>query len=256
QYIYVADYNNNRIQIFDKASPYAYVDQFGTQGSNDGEFEKASNVVVDGTYIYTTDWSNNRVQIFDKDTYAFVDKIGKAGGATGSGNGEFNKPAGIFVDSDYIYVADSENDRIQKFDNSSPFAFVSKFGTLGTGDGELNTPYNVGVDSSYIYVADSENARVQIFNKSDNSYSSQFGSEGTEDGEFDTPVGIVVDELLESDTASIRYLGSPIKADAELDFPTGNVDASSTFTYKFSFSDGTNESDVSPVSNDVTTGAS
>jgi DNA-binding beta-propeller fold protein YncE len=41
-------------------------------------------------------------------------------GSAGSGPGEFNQPANIAIDSaDNIYVADSLNHRVQKFDSDN-----------------------------------------------------------------------------------------------------------------------------------------
>ena len=44
-----------------------------------------------------------------------------------------------------MYVADSYNHRIQKFDSDGNF--ITKWGSKGTGDGEFNTPHGISVDS-------------------------------------------------------------------------------------------------------------
>jgi tripartite motif-containing protein 71 len=50
-------------------------------------------------------------------------------GSCGSGNGEFMWPKGVAVDaSGNVYVADSENHRIQKFDSSGNF--LAKWGSV------------------------------------------------------------------------------------------------------------------------------
>ena len=90
-------------------------------------------------------------------------------GSFGSGDGQFNFPEGIAVDSSgNIYVADTSNNRVQKF--NSVGAFQLKFGanggdgTAGSGDGQFSSPRNIALDSSgNIYVADSSNHRVQKF---------------------------------------------------------------------------------------------
>ncbi len=83
-------------------------------------------------------------------TYQFVTKWG----SQGSGDGEFTNPVGAAVDSSgNVYVADTGNHRIQKFDTSG--GFVIKWGSQGAGDGEFSYPYGVAVDSSgNVYVAD------------------------------------------------------------------------------------------------------
>jgi streptogramin lyase len=84
-------------------------------------------------------------------------------GSQGSGNGEFNFPSAIAVDSGgNIYVADTFNDRVQVFNPSG--VFQSTFGSFGTGNGEFSSPYGIAVGSrGNIYVADTANNRVQVF---------------------------------------------------------------------------------------------
>ena len=49
----------------------------------------------------------------------------------GSASGQFNAPFGVGIDSSgNVYVADSGNNRIQKFKNSG--TFIRTFGTFGT----------------------------------------------------------------------------------------------------------------------------
>ena len=63
-------------------------------------------------------------------------------GTQGSGNGQFAGPYGIALDSnDNIYVADSGNNRIQKF--RSDTAFIRAWGTPGSGDGSFMNPCNL-----------------------------------------------------------------------------------------------------------------
>ena len=91
------------------------------------------------------------------ETYMFVTKWG----SSGSGDGQFNYPYGVAVDSSgNVYVADTTNNRIQKF--SSEGTFITKWGSVGSGDGQFYYPTGVAVDPlGYVYVADtgsSENA--------------------------------------------------------------------------------------------------
>ena len=130
----------------------------------------------------------NYVYKFDSDG-KFITKWG----SKGTGDGEFNYPEGISVDSSgNVYVADSFNHRIQKFDSNGKF--IAKWGSKGTGDGEFNYPYGISVDSSSgtVYVADAVNRRIQKFD-SNGKFIAKWGSKGTGDGEFDKPYGISVD---------------------------------------------------------------
>jgi len=69
-------------------------------------------------------------------SYAFAFKFG----SFGTGNGQFQVPQGVAVDSaGNIYVADTRNSRIQVFDSSGNFLF--KFGGFGSWDGDGRTGF-------------------------------------------------------------------------------------------------------------------
>jgi streptogramin lyase len=76
-------------------------------------------------------------------------------------------PYGVAVDSSgNIYVADSFNDRIQKFDSVGNF--ITKWGSGGEEEGQFFGAYGVAVDSSgNVYVADTGNDRIQKFSPTD-----------------------------------------------------------------------------------------
>lgn len=86
-------------------------------------------------------------------------------GDDGTGDGEFREPRDCTVDSDYIYVTDYNNDRVQILTNDDPPVFSAKFGTGGTGDGQFDLPWGIDKDDTYLYVADSGNKRVSVFLK-------------------------------------------------------------------------------------------
>ena len=114
-------------------------------------------------------------------------------GEEGSGNGQFKQPnLGIATDSEgNIWVADTENNRIEKFNSKGEY--LSQFGKEGTGNGEFKAPKGVAIDSEgNIYVVDSGNNRVQKFNP-EGKYVLQFGKEGSGNGEFKAPTGIALD---------------------------------------------------------------
>jgi len=87
-------------------------------------------------------------------------------GGSGSGAGKFLAPSGVAVDSaGDIYVSDTNNHRIQKFDSGG--VHIVSWGSNGSGDGELNTPAGLAIDSAdNVYVADTGNNRIQKFNSS------------------------------------------------------------------------------------------
>jgi uncharacterized repeat protein (TIGR01451 family) len=64
--------------------------------------------------------------------------------------------------ADNIYVADTYNHRIQKFDSSGNF--LTTWGALGSGNGQFNQSFGIAQDhTGNIYVSDAGNYRVQKF---------------------------------------------------------------------------------------------
>jgi len=82
-------------------------------------------------------------------------------GGKGTEKGRFDFPHGIAADSKgNIFVADTNNGRIEKF--SSNGVFITSLGTKGTGYGQLGEPNGIAVDrAGNVYVADASNHRVQ-----------------------------------------------------------------------------------------------
>ena len=67
-------------------------------------------------------------------------------GSSGSGNGQFNAPYGIAVDSTgNIYVSESLNHRVQVFDSNG--VFLRKFGSNGSGDGQFNAAIGITLEN-------------------------------------------------------------------------------------------------------------
>jgi DNA-binding beta-propeller fold protein YncE len=113
-------------------------------------------------------------------------------GSAGSGNGQFVFPSGVAVDSrNNVYVADTVNDRVEKFDSRGNY--LTQWGSSGTGNGQFDYPYGIAVDSrNNVYVVDGRNRRVQKFTSS-GTYLAQWGSSDGGHGQFVYPYGIAVD---------------------------------------------------------------
>ena len=71
----------------------------------------------------------------------FISKFG----APGTGDGQFNSPSHVAIDAQgNIYITDSLNDRIQKFDPSGKFFL--RIGSSGSDDGHLSGPSVIALD--------------------------------------------------------------------------------------------------------------
>jgi DNA-binding beta-propeller fold protein YncE len=188
--VYVADTNNHRIQV---NSGSGFVTRWGTgsPGADPKDFNSPGGVAVSGTIVYVADSKNNRIKAYDAPSGDLLYLWGVAG----SGDGEFNNPIGVATDgADTLYVADSDNNRIQKFAVDGVTAtFVSSWGTGGTLLGQFTRPTGVAVDASNnVYVVDSGNNRVQVFDDL-GAYQTTWGTYGTDQGQFILVSGIAVD---------------------------------------------------------------
>ena len=110
----------------------------------------------------------------------------------GSGNGQFEYPYGIAVDSaNNVYVTDVPNNRVEKFTSSGNY--LTQWGSAGNGNGQFDLPLGIAADSSNnVYVVDEDNNRVEKFDGNGN-YLTQWGSNGSGNGQFASPYGIAVD---------------------------------------------------------------
>lgn len=106
---------------------------------------------------------------------------------------KFKNPSGIAIDSENnIYVVDSGNSQVKKFDSTGKFLLL--WGSVGTEYGQFKNPAGIFADQNYIYVADTGNARIQKFDKSGN-FVYSWGTFGDEPGMFRTPVALAASKL-------------------------------------------------------------
>ncbi|KPL09296.1 MAG: hypothetical protein AMS26_23020, partial [Bacteroides sp. SM23_62] len=192
--VYVVDSSLNRIQKYN--SDGILITKWGSSGGNDGQFYASSGIAIDAeSFIYVSDTNNHRIQKFTPDGQ-FVTKWG----SEGSDDGQFDfflqdnrlAQGGIATDiNGDVYVADTGNNRIQKFDSDG--VFIMKWGTEGSGEGQFNNPEWIAIDTNgNVYVADTGNNRIQKFDLN-GGFITQWGTEGSGEGQFDTPLGIDVD---------------------------------------------------------------
>jgi tripartite motif-containing protein 71 len=138
-------------------------------------------------YGVATDPRNGDVYIGDVDAGATVDKYTASGqfirsiGGLGTGNGKFDYPAYVAVNSQgNLYVVDSRQPNVEVFDPQGNFLFA--FGTSGAG--RLATPRGIAIDAQdRVYIADNWNHRVAVFNAA-GVFQFGFGSSGTAPGQF------------------------------------------------------------------------
>jgi len=178
--VYVADTNNHRIQKFD--SNGNFLTKWGKGTTN-----VVNGIAVDSTsdIVYVDMSLDNGGLIAPRGGDKRV-----PGGVGDAGDGEFSYPTGIALDSSAnVYVVDSGNDRIQKFDSNGNF--LLKWGIKGYDDGQFDHPAGISIDSSdNVYVADA--GKIQKFD-SEGNFITKWGTIGNGDGQINSALGISID---------------------------------------------------------------
>ncbi|ESO10825.1 hypothetical protein HELRODRAFT_97048 [Helobdella robusta] len=201
--VYVAEWLNQRIQIFDAISGCSKV----IIGQN--QVQPWGITLISDGHIAVTDEKQRTVKIFNRQgavsrswkkqqfgwprgitcsknknivltdtqhgrhTVNVLNGEGKLivqfeGGGTGKIKDQFHWPRYVATDSqNKIIVSDGANHCVKIFDKQGRYLF--KFGSQGSSDGLLKHPRGVCVDQAdNILVADHDNDRVSIFNKDGN----------------------------------------------------------------------------------------
>ncbi len=158
--VIVSDPGNARIMLFD-SSMNVRLDNILGAGSSDG----VRGVATDNAdNIYIVDASARPGEVikkFDKNGNKLPLQFGIIGGLE---PGYFNNPTDLAVDSRNgdIYVVDTGNNRIQRFNSDGNF--LSEFGQFGSENGSFNAPWGIALDNQgFVYISDSKNGRIQKF---------------------------------------------------------------------------------------------
>jgi len=172
-------------------SNYNYIDEWGSYGSGNGQFDSPFSSAVDSIgNIYVIDYGNYRIQKFDSNGNYMTQW-----GSYGSGNGQFMALRGIAISTTgNVYIASADgvsNHRIQKFDSNGNY--MTQWGSYGSGNGQFNLPLGLATDQQdNVYVADSNNHRIQKFDSNGN-YMTQWGSYGSGNGQFFSANDLAID---------------------------------------------------------------
>jgi tripartite motif-containing protein 71 len=187
----------------------AYVQKraWGVQGGTEGRFQSPQGVAIAPHKVYVADVYNRRIQTFDPaGTFLFTWGWGVQDrrprpefctsscrrGIPGRGYGQLHTPTGIAASRGYVYVADFQTSRIQRFRSNGRGAVVT-WGSFGGGNTQFKSPAAVAADSSgHVYVADTGNNRVKKFS-STGSFLTKWGNAGSGDAQFRYPWGIDAD---------------------------------------------------------------
>jgi len=195
------------VTAFSLETPPIYQSTWGTAGNSAGQFLKPWGIAVDSSgNVYVADAYNYRIQKFDPNG-VFIAWLGKGADEStgwhfpgtsvravwGLADGQFSAVYGVAIDiAGNIYVADTMNNRIQKFGPTGNF--IVQWGTNGSAEGQFIYPSGIDVDlQGHVYVADSGNNRVQKFT-SDGIFMVAWGSLGAGLENLNWPSDIALDD--------------------------------------------------------------
>lgn len=118
-------------------------------------------VSSDGTRVAVADTGNDRVVTFSRAPEGTLDGR-RVIGSRGTGDGSFRTPAAVAFDpAGRLFVADSDNHRVQRFGREGGFEIA--FGTRGAMPGQFERPLSLDLRDGSLLVADHFNHRVQRF---------------------------------------------------------------------------------------------
>ncbi|CAF3651379.1 unnamed protein product [Rotaria socialis] len=138
-------------------------------GSTSDNLNSPEGIYFDETSgtVYVADYANNRIQKWLKNAPNGTTVAGLSTSAAGSDAESLSRPTAVWVDDDthVVYVADSSNERIQRWLYNAPMGDTIA-GGLGDGDkqGQLDQPNDLAFDNNgNLYVSDRLNHRVLMF---------------------------------------------------------------------------------------------
>ena len=191
--LYVADQFSHVVQRFSPAG--RFLAQWGSYGSGPGQLGAVDGLAVaPGGEVYVLDSTHDRVERFSP-AGRLLGEWGSPGAALGQfhfgpGQGPDKPPGGgIAVGRRYVYVADSANNRIVRFDldGSHPVLIAGP----GSAPGQVSSPRGLTVAGGVLYVADEGNHRVQALTLQGRPLYAE-GTFGKGPGQFVNPFGVAV----------------------------------------------------------------
>jgi DNA-binding beta-propeller fold protein YncE len=183
--VYVADYGNHRVQVFDRQGRWLV--GWGRAGSGPGEFRLPAGIAVDAEgQVWVADTGNHRIQQFD----AGGRLIGQWGGL-GQATGRLDHPTALVADTaGQVIVADMEGSRVQQFDRQG--RLLERWGLDGGAEPAARITAIAAHRSGLVYASDASGSvdmrdwHGQVL--------ARWRADWRGDGQLRQPTGIAVDE--------------------------------------------------------------
>jgi len=161
--VYVADYNNSRVQKWAPgATAGTIVAGSTTYGNQANELDGPANIYMDASgNLYIVDDDNDRVQKWASGATTGTTVAG-GGSMGGPALDQLNFPDDVFLDaSGNVYVSDGANERIIKWAPGATTGVVAAGGAgMGATLHQLAGPSGLYIKGNYMYISDYNNSRV------------------------------------------------------------------------------------------------
>jgi DNA-binding beta-propeller fold protein YncE len=183
--IYVASSNKNQVKVF--TTDGTCVKTIGRYGTTNTTLSQLRRVAVGAgadPLVYAADLWGIKISVYRQDN-----TIARTiGGRPYPAAGGLNEVRDVAVSSAGVYVADTINQRAQRFDldGSDPI----DWGNKGVSSGSFNWPQGIVVNpaNGHVWVLDTRNNRLQEFNADGSGPVRTFGSGGATAGKFNWPM--------------------------------------------------------------------
>ena len=149
EFIYLADYDNKRVQIVSFKGDF--IKRFGQD-----KLMKPYSIAITSDHIYVTDIGVHALFQFNKNSFQLLNRTG----TKGQTDGQFNIPTGLCTDnSGDMFVADCGNNRVCIFSHNLQYKYK-------LGIGQLNRPTDVKLTLDYqVVVLDGSPKCVHFYSR-------------------------------------------------------------------------------------------
>ena len=132
EFIYLADYDNKRVQIVSFKGDF--IKRFGQD-----KLSRPYGIAITSENIYVTDIKLHALFQFNKNSFQLLNRTG----TKGQTDGQFDRPSGLCTDySGDVFVADAANNRVCIFSHNLQYKYK-------LGIGQLNRPKDVKLTPDY-----------------------------------------------------------------------------------------------------------
>jgi tripartite motif-containing protein 71 len=187
--VFVADQGSKVVQVFGPDG--VFLREIGIAGSKPGQLGPVGAIAVAGDGSLIVADGSNRIDRFDANGQ-LIDSWGRTGSEVGEfrfGAGAGNSAAaggGLAVSGDFVYVADTGNDRVQRF------SLDGGHGAEIVAPGQLANPRGIAVRGTRLLVADDQHHRLVVFDTGGHLLRA-VGQAGSGPGQLNFPYGVATD---------------------------------------------------------------